>query len=124
MLNTWERKVLRKIYGAVQDKDGWRTRTNEEIYALYEDPTIVAEIKKGRLRWAGHVERMAKDRATRIVYHQRPRGKRLRGRPRQRWLEAVEADLQELGVRAWRRKASDRPEWKAVVEQAKALHGL
>ena len=31
LLNTWERKVLRKIYGAVQDLDGWRSRTNEEL---------------------------------------------------------------------------------------------
>ena len=124
LLNTWERKVLRKIYGAVQDLDGWRSRTNEELYTLYKDPTVVAEIKKGRLRWAGHLERMTEGRAARTAHHQRPKGKRLRGRPRQRWLEAVEADLQKLGVRAWRRKARDRPEWKEVVKQAKALHGL
>ena len=108
----------------MQDTDGWRSRTNEELYTLYEDPTVVAEIKRGRLRWAGHLERMTDGRAARTVHHQRPRGKRLRGRPRQRWLEAIESDLQNLGVRAWRRKARDRPEWKEVVEQAKALHGL
>ena len=32
--------------------------TNKEVYDLYKDPTLVAEIKKGRLCWTGHLERM------------------------------------------------------------------
>ena len=46
VLNTWERKVLRKIFGPTKDENGWRMRTNKEVYDLYKDPTIVAEIKK------------------------------------------------------------------------------
>ena len=30
---------------------------NKELYELYRDPPIMNEIKSGRLRWAGHVER-------------------------------------------------------------------
>ena len=32
--------------------------TNKEVYDLYKNPTLVAEIKKGRLCWIGHLERM------------------------------------------------------------------
>jgi hypothetical protein len=54
-LRTWEREVLRKIYGPVYDNGIWRIRTNKEL-------DIVAEIKKARWRWLGHLERMSEDR--------------------------------------------------------------
>jgi hypothetical protein len=46
-LRTWERKLLRKIYGAINEKGQWRIRRNMELNQLYKD-----------LRWIGHVERM------------------------------------------------------------------
>jgi hypothetical protein len=61
-LRTWERKVLRKIYGPVYDNVIWRIRTNKELMALYQELDTVAEIKKERLRWWGHVDRMSEDR--------------------------------------------------------------
>ena len=51
-------------------------------------------------------------------------GRRRPGRPRRRWLDDVEDDLRVLGVKAWRRRALDRDDWKDVVEQAKVLQGL
>jgi hypothetical protein len=124
VLNTWERKILRKIYGPVQENGGWRVRTNQELYELYEDPCITNEVKSARLRWLGHVERMPENRAVRQVFRNHPQGRRLPGRPRKRWLEDVEEDLLELKVRGWRRCALDRAEWRKVVDQARALHGL
>jgi hypothetical protein len=49
-LRTWEREVLRKIYGPVCDNEIWRIRTNKELMTLYQELDIVAEIKKARLR--------------------------------------------------------------------------
>jgi hypothetical protein len=51
----WERKLLRKIYGAVNEKGQWRIRRNME---LYKDLDFVTEIRKWRLHWIGHIERM------------------------------------------------------------------
>jgi hypothetical protein len=45
-LRTWERKVLRKIYGPVYDNGIWRIRTIKELMALYQELDIVAEIYK------------------------------------------------------------------------------
>jgi hypothetical protein len=56
-LRAWERKVLRKIYGPVYDSGIWRIRTNKELMALYQELDTVAEIKKAKLRWLGHVRR-------------------------------------------------------------------
>jgi hypothetical protein len=34
-LSTWERKILRKIYGPVAEQGIWRIRTNQELKWLY-----------------------------------------------------------------------------------------
>lgn len=36
LLNRWERKILRKVYGFIEENNSWRIRTNAEIYRLYE----------------------------------------------------------------------------------------
>ena len=58
----WERKILRKIFGAVRDQNGWRIRTNSELQRLFGQPDIVVKIKQERIRWAGHVQRMSETR--------------------------------------------------------------
>jgi hypothetical protein len=44
----------------------------------------------------------------RTIFTQELAGTRGRGRPRKRWKEEVERDLQVLGVRRWREFATDR----------------
>ena len=51
-------------------------------------------------------------------------GTRRRGRPRKRWKEEVERDLQMLGVRRWKELVADRKKWKGIVRQAKVHSGL
>jgi len=36
-LCTWERKILRTIYGLVVEQGIWRIRSNQELRVLYED---------------------------------------------------------------------------------------
>ena len=50
--------------------------------------------------------------------------RRRKGRPRKRWKEEVERDLQVLGVRRWSELVADRKKWKDIVRQAKAHGGL
>uniref|UniRef100_A0A146MAV6 Uncharacterized transposon-derived protein F52C9.6 n=1 Tax=Lygus hesperus TaxID=30085 RepID=A0A146MAV6_LYGHE len=123
LLNCWERKVLRKIFGAICENGTWRIRTNAELRRLYGEPDIVAFIKRGRCRWLGHVERMPAERYPKKALNGAPGGRRLRGRPRRRWLEDVEDDLTALGVRRWRLLAQDRKEWSSIAERALVLVG-
>jgi hypothetical protein len=47
------------------------------------------------------------------------------GRPRNRWADVVQRDaLQLLGIRGWRRRATNRHEWRRLVRGAKARKGL
>jgi hypothetical protein len=57
-LSIFERKILRRIYGPLQDNGQWRFRYNKELYELYGEPDFVTCIKLKRLQWAGHVRRM------------------------------------------------------------------
>jgi hypothetical protein len=84
-LNIWERKILRKIFGPVQEGGIWRKRTNKELYDMYKLPNLFIEIKRARLRWLGHVERMPASRLTKKIYSGKPEGRRTIGRPRTRW---------------------------------------
>ena len=58
------------------------------------------------------------------IFTQELEGTRRRGRPRNRWNEEVERDLQVLGVRRWTWLVADRKKWKDIVRQAKAHSGL
>ena len=69
---------------------------------------IVKWIKGQRISWLGHLERMGEDRMHKKVFTQELEGTRRRGRPRKRWKEEVERDLQVLGVRRWTELVADR----------------
>ena len=58
------------------------------------------------------------------IFNQQLEGTRRRGRPRKRWKEQVEGDLQVLGLRRWREIVTDRNKWNDIVQQAKAHSGL
>jgi hypothetical protein len=55
---TWERKILKKIYGPKSEQGAWRLRSNLEIQNMYKSPDIVTETKVWRLEWLVHVVKM------------------------------------------------------------------
>jgi len=69
---------------------------------------MVKWIKGQRIRWLGHLERMEEDRMPKKIFTQELEGTRRRARPRKRWKEEVERDIQVLGVRRWRELVADR----------------
>ena len=75
-----------------------------------------------RISWLGHLERMEEDRIPKKIFTQKLEGTRRRGRPRKRWIEEVDRDLQVM--RRWRELVADRKKWKDVVREDKAHSGL
>ena len=121
---TFERKIFRRIYGAKYENGEWKSRTNRELEEMSKGENIVKWIKWQRISWLGHLERMEEDKMPKKIFTQELEGSRRRGRPRKRWKEEVERDLQVLGVRRWRELVADRNKWKDIVRQAKAHSGL
>lgn len=123
-LNVFERKVLRKILGAVQDGGTWRRRYNFELYAIFNEPEAASLIKISRMRWAGHILRMDAHDPTHKLTVGNPEGRRTAGRPKLRWLDGVGGDMRVLKVKNWREKAKNKSDWRKIVEKAKAHKGL
>jgi len=67
MLNTFERKILPRIYGPTQEGGRWRPRWNSELYGLYNEPNIVEDMKIRILGWPGYVISMEEERIPKKV---------------------------------------------------------
>ena len=72
-LMIFERKIMRKIFGPTRTADGyWRIKTNQEINYILKGQNIIGFIKKQRLNWSGHVERMAEDNIVQKIKRWKP----------------------------------------------------
>jgi len=81
----------------------------EEIRRLSQVKDIITEITRSKMRWAGHVVRMADNRWTTRILGWYPRNlKRPKGRPFTRWEELVK---KKIGTN-WVREARNRQSWK------------
>jgi hypothetical protein len=91
--------------------------SNEELNDLHSLPNIVHVVKSRQMRWAGHVACMGEDTGVHRVLVGKPEGKRPSGRPRHRWEDNIEMDLQEVGRGHgdWMELAQDRDRWRALV---------
>jgi hypothetical protein len=92
----FENRLLRRVFGPRRDEvtGEWRKLHKEELRDL---PNIGRVVKSRRMRWAGHVARMAEGRGVHRVLVGKPEGKRSLGRPRCRWEDNFKMDLQEVG---------------------------
>ena len=76
---TWERKILRKIYGPTKENGQWRIKMNEELMTKYKAPDIVNIIKIQILEWLGHVDRMNETKSVKKIFEGKLEGRRGRG---------------------------------------------
>lgn len=124
LIEVWERKMLRKIFGAKKIENAWERRTNQELKDLFKEPCIAGVIRAQRIRWMGHVMRLPYSRATRQILQSKIGGKKRRGRPKDRWKNEVEDDIRKLNVANWKGKTADKKVWRKIVHQAMSLYGL
>jgi hypothetical protein len=58
---------------------------------------------------------MEEDRMPKKIFTQEVEETKRKGRPRKRWREEVERDLQVLGVRRWREFVTGSTKWRDIV---------
>ena len=113
---------MRKIYGPTRTDYGyWRVKTNQEINEILKGQNIIRFIKKQRLNWLGHVERMAEDNNVQKIKRWKPMSERPMGRAKTRWEDDVLEDIKRMNVRNWKKVEQNRDSWKKVVEQARTV---
>jgi hypothetical protein len=97
-LRVFENRVLRKIFKHTSGEETgeWGKLHNEELNSLCISP-IIRVIKLTRMRWAGHVTLMGERRGAYRILVGKSEGKRPFAKPRSRWEDNIEIDLQEVG---------------------------
>jgi hypothetical protein len=119
-LRIFEGRILRKIFGPVQNEDGfWRIRMNDVI-----KKRSYSEICKKQKNGLAGSRDMDRRKNPKRVLEWKPIGRRNRGRPRKRRIEDIEEDIQIMGMRGWRKFCKERAEWKKITEKAKTHSGL
>jgi hypothetical protein len=101
-----EMKFLREILGKTR-RDKIR---NDDIREQQKVDDIKNDTERNRLKWYGHVMRMADERIPRRTLEMKLRGRRPRGRPRTRWMDQEMRDVEKRGKK-WTQVKQDR-EWE------------
>jgi hypothetical protein len=98
-LRVFENRVLRRIFGSKRDEvmGGWKKLHNEELRDLYSSPSMIRIIKSRRMRWAGHVARMWKNRNVYELNVGHPEDWRQVRRQRRKWAGNIKMDLGDVG---------------------------
>ena len=76
MLMTWERKILRKIYGPTKENGQRRIKTNLELITKYKSQDIVPVLKIRKSECLGHVIRMNETRSVKKIFEGKLEGRR------------------------------------------------
>ena len=101
-----EKMMLRKMCGVtLKDK-----KSSEELRHRLGIDSLTVVIRRGRLRWFGHVERKEDDDWVKACQRFEVEGKQGCGKARKTWMECVEDDMKVLGLK--KEVAQDRLKWR------------
>jgi hypothetical protein len=71
-LAVFERKILRRTFGAIKVNENWRKRHNKELKQVFGDLDILSFVRISRLEWIGRVNRMESKRTVSQVFNNNP----------------------------------------------------
>ena len=86
-----ERRILRKILGPIKEGDQYRSRHNTELYKHIEK--ITDTIRKRRISFYGHLQRMDSNRLTGRIFKYVRKLKMANT-----WITETENDIEELQI--------------------------
>ena len=108
-LERTERMMIRWMCGVTLKE----RKCSEELLDRLGIESIAEVVRRGRLRWFGHVERMSADSWVSACREITIEGSRGRGRGRKTWRECVVDDMKRLRLR--KEDAQDRALWRRAI---------
>ncbi|XP_065323137.1 uncharacterized protein LOC135930284 [Gordionus sp. m RMFG-2023] len=96
-------------------------KTSKELRARLGIEMIGMVLRRNRLRWYGHVERMTRDDWVKRCTMMEVGGSRSRGRPKMTWTNVITADMRSMNLTSI--DAQDRQKWKKKSEGKLAYPG-
>jgi len=82
-------------------------------------PKIIDIVEQKRLQWSGHVRSMPEERIPKLIMDLIPGERRKRGRPRETWMEEVQAAMTTRNLEPDQRR--NREEWRLVSGRRRQL---
>ena len=112
-LDAFEMRMLRNIIGVRWD----HFVRNEDIRERLCQPPVSIKLRRARMKWFGHVERMGGERQVKRIMNAEMEGRRPVGRPRTRWKDVLRRDLTSSGLSLSEAAAEalDRDSWRTIV---------
>ena len=112
LMRRTEMRMLRWILGiSLRDKI-----RSEDIRKRSGVTDIVDKMQESRLRWYGHISRREVEQDIRRVMEMEVEGNRGRGRPKRRWMDCVEKDMEVK--RLTKEDAENRVKWRRTIRAA------
>ena len=80
-------------------------------------PPVSLKLRRARMKWFGHVQRMGDERQVKRIMNARMEGRRPVGRPRTRWKDVMGRDLERSGLNLEEatEECQDRDQWRSIV---------
>ena len=104
-LSVFHMRCLRRICGiSLLDHS-----TNSVILKRCKTFPVESQLRSKRLRWFGHICRMANNRLPKLIMHGQLVGQNCRGRPRTIWNDVVLFDIHKLKLNRYTRDALNKP---------------
>lgn len=117
-LAVFERDVMRKIIGRIEENNFWRIITNFWINQEYRDYGILQFIKMQRIRWAGYLVQMGEDQKESWVDR---RWAIDVGGEQESWRDNVRESARELpGIGHWQAAEQDQYGWRHRLMEVRA----
>jgi hypothetical protein len=69
---------------------------------LFGDLDVVSFVRIRLMNWIGHVNRMDRKRKVSQVFNNNLQGSQLTGRPKNRWWNCVQKDINRSKIKSWR----------------------
>jgi len=110
-LAAFERKILIRMFGGNTVNENWRKRYNKELLQLLGDLDTLPFARISQLNWLAHVNRKDSKRKVSQVSNNNPQGSRLRGRPKNRWCNCVQTDINKCKITNWKERSKTDLDW-------------
>jgi hypothetical protein len=108
-LQRTERMMVRWMCGAsLKDR-----KSSDDLNRRLGVERVADVVRRGRLRWFGHLERKDNNDWTSSCRNIEVAGRRGRGRSKKTWEECVRQDLKSLGLK--KESAQDRTRWRGLI---------
>jgi hypothetical protein len=85
---------------------------------------VVKYVTAQRMKLCGHLNRTGKTKTVGKITELNPTGKRVKGRPKNRWKDEVLNDLKTLNAKNWAYLVKERHAWYGLVQKAKTQKGM